>query len=153
MKYFNSCKTIEEVKKEFKKLALANHPDRGGRTETMQEINNAYSFAIAKLAKGTQFANDEIKIAEDFKKIIEALMNLEGLVIDIVGNWLWVHGDTKPFKGIIKSCGLFWANKKKMWYYRPENSKGGNGKKSYSEITAKYGCKTVTNKSTKLKIA
>jgi hypothetical protein len=153
MKFFKNCQTIEEVKTTFKKLALQHHPDRGGCTQTMQEINSEYSFAIANIAKGTQFQNEEIKIAEDFQSIIEQLINLEGLIIDIVGNWLWVHGDTKPFKEAIKKAGLFWANKKKMWYYRPANAKGGNGKKTYAEITQKYGRQTVNTFSRNLKLS
>jgi len=145
MAYFDNCKTIEDVKKLYRKLALEFHPDRGGNTETMQSINNAYSFAVAKLAKGTQFESDEIKISEDFQKIINELINLEGLTIDIVGNWLWVHGDTRPHKDMIKSVGLWWANKKKMWYYRPANFKGGRGTKTYEQITNKYGKTTVKN--------
>ena len=39
MKYFKDCKTIEEVKSLYKKLAMENHPDKGGDTATMQAIN------------------------------------------------------------------------------------------------------------------
>jgi hypothetical protein len=148
MKYFKECKTVEEIKKTFRKMALEHHPDRGGNLEKMQEINNQYSFAIASVLNGSKFQDDEMEIAEDFKKIIDALINLENLIILIVGNWIWVSGETKKHKEIIKSLGMFWANKKKMWYYRPKNFKGGNGKKSFSEIVGKYGSKTVKSKQT-----
>lgn len=55
MKWFNTCKTVDEVKATFKKLAMLHHPDRGGNTETMQQINAEYSFAIAKLLSGGGF--------------------------------------------------------------------------------------------------
>jgi len=32
MNYFSKAKTIEEAKALYKKLALANHPDKGGDT-------------------------------------------------------------------------------------------------------------------------
>lgn len=32
----------EELKKAHRKLSLQNHPDRGGSTENMAEINRAY---------------------------------------------------------------------------------------------------------------
>ena len=38
-KYFENCKTLEDLKKEFRRLALLHHPDVGGDTATMQEIN------------------------------------------------------------------------------------------------------------------
>lgn len=39
MKHFNNVTSLEDLKKQYRKLALANHPDKGGRTEVMQEIN------------------------------------------------------------------------------------------------------------------
>ena len=30
MKYFTQCKNLEELKKEFRRLAMIHHPDRGG---------------------------------------------------------------------------------------------------------------------------
>ena len=39
MKWFNNPETLEDLKKQYKKLAFQNHPDRGGKTSDMQEIN------------------------------------------------------------------------------------------------------------------
>ena len=39
MKYFANIKTLEELKKEYKRLALENHPDRGGDVEVMKARN------------------------------------------------------------------------------------------------------------------
>lgn len=49
MKYFAGIKNLEELKREYKRLALANHPDRGGDTATMQAINADYDAAFARL--------------------------------------------------------------------------------------------------------
>lgn len=46
MIYFSGCITIEEVKKLYKKLAMENHPDRGGNIATMQAINKEYAFCL-----------------------------------------------------------------------------------------------------------
>lgn len=50
-KYFVSCKTLEELKKEFRRLALLHHPDVGGDTATMQTINAEFDrvFPLYKL--------------------------------------------------------------------------------------------------------
>ena len=32
MKWFNNPETLEDLKKQYKKLAFQNHPDRGGKT-------------------------------------------------------------------------------------------------------------------------
>lgn len=35
MKWFNNPETLEDLKKQYKKLAFQNHPDRGGKTSDM----------------------------------------------------------------------------------------------------------------------
>lgn len=49
MKWFNNPQTLEELKQQYKKLALKHHPDLGGNTADMQEINNEYDLLFAKL--------------------------------------------------------------------------------------------------------
>lgn len=39
MKYFKNIDNIEDLKAEYRRLAMVNHPDRGGSTEAMQKIN------------------------------------------------------------------------------------------------------------------
>ena len=44
MKYFTQCKNLEELKKEFRRLAMIHHPDRGGdvvaiKESDLQDIN------------------------------------------------------------------------------------------------------------------
>ena len=36
--------TLEDVRRVYRKLALANHPDRGGKTGIMAQINDAYDI-------------------------------------------------------------------------------------------------------------
>lgn len=52
MKYFTNCRTLDELKKEYRRLAMLHHPDRGGDTETMKAINNEYDavFPAFRLA-------------------------------------------------------------------------------------------------------
>ena len=52
MKYFTNCHTLDELKREFRRLCMIHHPDRGGDTATMQQINAEYDsvFPVLKLA-------------------------------------------------------------------------------------------------------
>ena len=48
-KYFSDCKTIEEAKRLYHKLAVKFHPDLGGNLETMQEINAEFDTIAERL--------------------------------------------------------------------------------------------------------
>lgn len=150
MKFFNDCNTIDEVKKLYKKLAMENHPDRGGDTATMQAINTEYAFACAKLAKGAglsdEEADTEIRLSEEYRQVIEKIINLPGIVIEIVGNWIWVTGKTRPVKDMLKDAGFYFASKKIAWYYRNEAFKTRGNGAPLEQIRAKYGSETINKK-------
>lgn len=148
MKYFNNCKSIEELKKEYKKLAFANHPDRGGDVEIMKAINSEYEKALNNLkANGNKTDKASTEQAEDFIEIINNIINLEGLVIEIVGNWIWVTGDTKKHKEALKNSGFWYASKKRAWYFKPADYVA-KSRRHYSldEIKSKYGSTKIEGK-------
>jgi hypothetical protein len=46
MIYFATIKTLAELKTEYKKLVLENHPDKGGNNVTMRDIIAEYKEVI-----------------------------------------------------------------------------------------------------------
>lgn len=146
VKYFTNVNTIEELKKLYKKLAMQYHPDKGGNTAIFQDINNEYDYLYKVLQSGkTQQENNNINI-DEFKEIINRIIfcNFE---IEIIGKWIWVSGNTKPYKDILKQLGFKWASKKVMWYWRSEeNICKSRNKLSIDEIRTKYGTNKI-NKS------
>ena len=66
MKYFDGVHTLDELKKEYRRLAMLHHPDRGGDTATMQAINAEYDqlFPIYKLAYNQQAETPTHETAE-----------------------------------------------------------------------------------------
>jgi hypothetical protein len=79
---------------------------------------------------------------------INAVIDLDGLEIEVCSSWVWVTGNTKDHKPAIKDAGYWWAKKKLAWYFRPSdyNSKG-RGKFTMDDIRNKYGNEAVANKS------
>lgn len=150
MKFFEKCTTLDEVKSTYKKLAMQYHPDRGGDTATMQEINKEYAFISAKIASGASFTAEErekeMNFSEQYRKVIEQIIYLPNILIEQVGFWIWVTGQTKPVKEELKKAGLFFASKKMAWYYRSEEYKvKRGGKKSLDEIRSKYGSEVINS--------
>lgn len=152
MKYFKDCNSIEEVKGRYKKLALENHPDRGGDTATMQAINAEYAFAIALLLKGSKLSAEqkeqELHLSEEYRNVIEQIIFLPGIRIELVGRWIWVTGNTRAVKDQLYAAKLHYAPKKEAWYYRSEIFKVfRGGRKTLDQIRRKYGSEEIETKS------
>lgn len=149
--HFKDCNSIDEVKKKFKDLAMKHHPDRGGDTATMQEIISEYMsilenphFSFEHKYKTTeQEKQDFIKYAEQIDKIA----GLDDIIIEVMGDWIWISGNTYPYRATLKNAGFFFAPKKTLWYYRPPEFKSANRKpKTIDEIRLKYGSDIIHHK-------
>ena len=94
----------------------------------------------------TEFTEAEKQ--ELLEKIV-ALKQLPGLEINLCGSWVWIGGDTKPQRDVLKSLGCWWAAKKKLWYWHCESETRRHYKKSIpiEEIEAKYGKQTISRAS------
>ena len=154
-KYFANCRTLDELKKVYKHLAQKHHPDVGGDTRTMQEINAEYEarFEVLKRSQNEQAAEDTTgkarattESAGDFIAIIDHLLKLDGLEIELCGRWLWIGGDTKKHKEALKACGCRWSSSKKLWnwHFAEDGDKWHRGSKSMSQIRSKYGSTTFS---------
>ena len=76
---------------------------------------------------------------DDIDKALAALKELP-LTIEIVGEWIWVSGDTKPHKDTLKEYGLIWARKKQMWFWRhPDSRVFSRRETDMDTIKARYG--------------
>lgn len=158
--FFQNCNTIEELKKEYRKLAMMHHPDRGGNLETMQVVNAEYDrmFNLLKDKHNTEAAADESgksrtvsETPEEFRAVIDKIINLRGLVIELCGSWVWISGNTMEHREALKACGCRWASKKKMWYWRCDrDAVQSRGAKSMDYIRSKYGSERISNDNERL---
>lgn len=147
MKYFENIKSIEELKKEYRKLAFKYHPDRGGDAEIMKKINCEYDKMFSILKETSNNASDHEAVDDEFKEVINKIIAFN-LNIEICGSWIWVSGNTKEYRKELNSAGLWWARKKQMWYWHPKNElrKKRKATLSIDEIRKKYGSQKVTEK-------
>ena len=74
MKWFKNPATLEELKNQYRNLAMQHHPDRGGTTADMQEINAEYDRLFARL-KNTHKAADGTTIIYICSFFISFLLN------------------------------------------------------------------------------
>lgn len=156
--YFSDCRNIDDVKEAYRKYAKALHPDNGGDAEEFKKMQAAYTAAYnrykgvhrkkaagntentKKAAEDTHSDYTDDFSAEAFASIIDKIIGLDGIDIEIVGSWIWLSGNTYPYKDIIKAAGFFWSSKHKKWYYSGDKKKSKrHSKLSFDEVRALHG--------------
>lgn len=144
--YFKNCTTLEELKKEYHKLVMEHHPDRGGDLATMQAINAEYDEMFPKLKNvhktkdGKVYEKENAEAPNEFKDLIEKLMKMDGVTIEVIGCFIWVSGNTKPYKDQFKELGFKWHSKKVCWYKAPADyRKKSKAQYSMDEVRDMYG--------------
>ena len=141
---FKGIEGINEAKKIYKQLAKKLHPDVGGSDELFKMLNSIYTNII----ENKIYFSNESKFDLELEKIISQILHYENILIEVVGSWVWVSGDTREIKDKLKELGFKWASKKKMWYYGEMKSKNPTPK-SMEEIKSKYGSETLKSKEKK----
>ena len=146
--------TLEELKSMYRKLAMLHHPDRGGDTETMKAVNAEYDELFPKLKNvhknkdgETYTARQEsAETADQFKTLIDELMRMDDIVIEIIGCFIWITGETKPYKDQLKALKFQWHSKKVAWYLKPEDYRKRSHKDyDLDTIRAMYGTSGQVN--------
>ena len=146
--FFSNPRTLEELKKQYRELAMKHHPDKGGDTETMKKINAEYDNLFAKLKDVHQTKDGETyttkqsttETPEYFKKIIDELMRMDDVIIEIIGCFIWLTGNTRQYKDQIKALKFQWHSKKIAWYLKPDDYKKRSHKDyNLEEIRNMYG--------------
>lgn len=114
--------TDEALKSAYRTACKKYHPDvNPDGLELMKLINAAYEFLKKNMSRWSfHQVNDDIPIDEILQEILSKIRHIPGIDLEICGTWLWVSGNTKPYKELFKEAGLRWAPKKFRWYWRPE---------------------------------
>lgn len=149
MKYFAACTTLEALKREYRRLCMIHHPDRGGDTATMAAVNDEYDEAFRRIQSGhtTQQAtetHEADEAPEAFRAVISRLVILASINIEICGSWVWVTGNTYPNREALKAAGLRYSKGKAAWYWKPEGSRS-KARRQYSldEIRDLHGSERI----------
>lgn len=144
---------FEDIKAAYRRLSARYHPDRNpAGLEMMKLINGAYQ-SLSDYVKGCvrEEAKQEEYKGEEYSEAVNAALNAIiglGLTIEICGSWVWVSGETKPYKEVLKENGFKWAPVKKMWHLNMSGRKSfSRGKYTMDEIRGHYGSVNVKAKS------
>ena len=131
--------------------------NENGSTEVTQEINAEYD-QLFKLLKDrheqntdkeehkTSYSNMKYNFEEDelLREMLTKVIHYSDITIEIIGNWIWLSGNTYQYKEDFKKFGFKFANGKKAWYWHSEAfRKRSNKKLSMNDIRNYYGSTEV----------
>jgi hypothetical protein len=159
MKWFVGVKTLDELRTMYRKLALLHHPDRWGSTTDMQEINNEYDVLSKRLINSNATFSEGRKswehfVSEEIKEKLNEIIFLEDIQIEIIGSWIWVTGNTKAVKDLLKMHGFKFSPNKLAWYWQYGDYRKKNGKQfTMDEIRAMWRSEEVEKQKMKTQIA
>jgi hypothetical protein len=153
-KFFQSCKTKQEAKKMFRELAKIHHPDTAtGDNDTMVAIIAEYEKVVKILPSITDdgFSNQTeeefiLHVSKEMKDILDNISHLP-IDIEIIGTWIWVSGNTYPYKSYLTAYNFTWCANKKMYQWHLEkDSHAWRGKvKPIEDIRNAYGTTKIKN--------
>lgn len=98
----------------------------------------------------SQYATSET--AGEFMDIIEKLMFIKPISVEICGSWVWVGGDTKSYKGMLKEMGFWYSSQKKMWYHHRQVKRRHSNKWTIEQIRSVYGSKQYKGKREQIEV-
>ena len=120
MNYFKNVTSLNDLKKEYRKLAKKYHPDCNSTdtNQTMKNINRQYKLLFEQLKhtkNTTTNENNKNENAYTFMNIINEYIKYQNMNIDIVGSWIWIDGNVYEIKNQLKETGSKWSkNKRKV---------------------------------------
>ncbi len=118
----------DDIKQAYHRKAAQYHPDRNPvGSEIMKLINQAYDLVKNEQEDIIVFHNEQMAhYPSTLGAAINAISALAGLNIDICGLWVWVSGESRTHKDVLKAAGYRYAPKKQRWYYRPTTALSRN---------------------------
>jgi hypothetical protein len=148
--WFVGLHTVEEIKSHYRRLAMQHHPDRGGDTAKMQDINAQYLVALKACHGQTSHDTEGREHTYRYNEAVEqAVMDklyeilrikFDGQV-SLIGTWIWIQGETRPVKDQLKAIGCLWHSKRAMWYWRQQEYRSRYSGQGLDALAARYGCR------------
>ena len=160
--YFKNVQTLDELRKQYKNLLKKYHPDNGNGSEEITKVINVEYEKLFKILKNnhsrqnTTEGNTETKyssyndmkydFAEDslLREMLQKVIYFSDITIEIIGNWIWISGNTYQYRKELKELGFKFAGQKKCWYWHSETFRKKSHKKlSMNDIRNYYGSTEV----------
>jgi curved DNA-binding protein CbpA len=149
MKFFEGIINLNDLRKEYRRLAFLYHPDKGGDTAIMQVINYQYDRLSKRLINGNADFSEARKhyeqaVSEEIREMIDRIIFLKGVEIEVIGGWIWITGNTFPVRSMLKGLGFMFSHAKTAWYWhKGEYSKKSGKLLSMNQMREMFGSQKI----------
>jgi hypothetical protein len=143
------------LKSQWRKIALENHPDKGGDTEKFKAAIAEYEYILNNKCMGYTAQSDSPEAYENWEDFIfsvsevvremaykcKPVVEKHNAVLEVCGTWIWVSSTRPSMSHELKGLGLQWASAKKKWFFAG-TQKTSRGRMNMDNIRALYGSET-----------
>ena len=158
LQYFKQCDNPQAVKNLFRDLLVQFHPDKHkdqfehynditrGIIEQYQAVLKGFDGYTAMGSDGRDHIYKYYpELEESIMAQVDMLLHLDMVNVEIliVGLWVWVEGDTKPYKENLKTAGMHWNGKRMAWQWKPYAGRPHYSSQSNAAIKNWYGVDRV----------
>jgi hypothetical protein len=141
-RFFNQCENEQDLLNRAKVAKDILDLDNPENKTLRVEVETEYQFLLNAFKSNGSSPESKSKEFTQ-KEILEKLAPLN-LELEICGKWVWINGNTRPYKDILKELGLRFSPGKKCWYWRPDKYRSINKEPmDMNEIRKVYGSSQV----------
>lgn len=142
MNWFSDFNTLADLRNRYKQLLFKYHPDNNpdaNTTAIMQEINSQYDELLKHFTSNQASSQNDYTTETELKNILNEVVKIKAdILIELIGTWIWISGNTYSIRKQLSELGFDWAPKKKMWYWG-KSSHRCTSPMEMSTIREKYG--------------
>ena len=156
-RFFENVNSVDELKRQYKKLVFQHHPDKGGKKENMQAINAEYESLLERVrnihetADGKTYEREEAAdMPDSFREVINAIINFN-CRIELCGSWLWVFNGY-AYREQLKELGFFYCSGKKAWAWTDQSAAKNKHRLTLDEIRRLHGSEIIKDEEAQRRI-
>lgn len=132
---------MQQINAEFKKLK------EFFLREELKDKTQGYWNYVGRTQKGVADAESYFNWAtnrsQDIIDAVNRIIYIQGIEIEILKFWVWVGGETREVKELLKAAGYRWDPTKSKWVYRTCPAMGHF--QTYEQVRAYHGAVRVEN--------
>jgi len=128
----------------------------------MKQINKEYEYLFKNVHELGQKSMSEEELKKDFndlndnfREVISKIFNLDGVIIEVIGSWVYCTGNTFAHAQVFRDNGFKFSKPKKAWYWYKglDVTKNYRGRYNLNQVRNMHGSSLVNNDNKQLACA